>query len=530
MQSKRFAALLTATAVFMGLFAGCAKGQANGGQTKEPEQNTGAKPVVYTSIFPTYDFTRRLAAEDFDVQLLVPPGSEAHDWEPSAKDMARITEAQGFIFSGAGMEGWAEQVLSAAKDSKLKALEASKGLDLIKAEHHHGDGEHADAHHHEGHEHAAIQEKDVEQRAMSEFGGAYKSLGLVFESGALDKAIEASAKKEGHSFDEEKAEVLKHYKTDYPYIKVDGEKLQLTDKDGKVQEEASYEAKGFNFESHGDHAHVWYQYEKKSGSEKLPKYLLFNDHGYKANQPKEEGHLAHIHLLYGNESFEKTLEQDTVPFYVDAAVKDEVLQEIFAPEEEHEHAEEGHSHEHGEEGHHHHHHGPYDPHVWLSPKNVQGMMKNIAAFLQELKPEAKDAIQARLDENLKKLEDLDKSYSEALKPYKGRKMIVGHEAFGYICRDYGLEQYGIEGLLSESEPSPGHMAELVKVAKENGIRVIFTEPLGSSKTAETIAKEIGATVETLDPYEGPENADAAKTADYFKTMEENLAKLKKAFS
>jgi len=58
---------------------------------------------------------------------------------------------------------------------------------------------------------------------------------------------------------------------------------------------------------------------------------------------------------------------------------------------------------------------------------------------------------------------------------------VGHQAYGYLCKEYGLRQYAIEGLNAESEPTPARMAEIVKFIKENDIKVIFSEKLLSQK-------------------------------------------------
>ena len=49
------------------------------------------------------------------------------------------------------------------------------------------------------------------------------------------------------------------------------------------------------------------------------------------------------------------------------------------------------------------------------------------------------------------------------------------------------------------EPTAKHIADLVKSAKENGIRIIFVEPQFSRKSAEIIAKAIGGSVVVVDP-------------------------------
>ncbi len=55
----------------------------------EPEEPQSGLRIV-TTVFPAYDFARQIAGERAAVTLLLPPGAEAHSFEPTAKDMARI--------------------------------------------------------------------------------------------------------------------------------------------------------------------------------------------------------------------------------------------------------------------------------------------------------------------------------------------------------------------------------------------------------------------------------------------------------
>jgi zinc transport system substrate-binding protein len=104
---------------------------------------------IKVSFYPMYEFTKNIVGGLADVETLIPAGIEPHDWEPASRDMAAITDADVLIYNGAGMEGWAEQVLDSASGSKLVTVEASKGLEIIEGtgeeEEGHGEGE-ADDH------------------------------------------------------------------------------------------------------------------------------------------------------------------------------------------------------------------------------------------------------------------------------------------------------------------------------------------------------------------------------------------------
>jgi zinc transport system substrate-binding protein len=63
---------------------------------------------------------------------LVPAGVEPHDWEPTPKDMAKISEADVLVYNGAGLEGWVDQVNGSLKEGLLTTIEASKGITIME--------------------------------------------------------------------------------------------------------------------------------------------------------------------------------------------------------------------------------------------------------------------------------------------------------------------------------------------------------------------------------------------------------------
>lgn len=174
---------------------------------------------------------------------------------------------------------------------------------------------------------------------------------------------------------------------------------------------------------------------------------------------------------------------------------------------------------------HEHHHGEYDPHIWLDPENAKIEMNNIKDAFITQDPDNKDYYEENYKENAKKLDELNKEYKDELANVSKREFIVAHEAFGYICNAYDIEQVGIEGLSPDSEPDAAKMAEVSKFAKENNIKYIFFEELVSSKVSETIAKEVGAKTAVLNPIEGLTEDQLKAGEDYFSIMHKNLENL-----
>ncbi|WP_288729607.1 metal ABC transporter substrate-binding protein [uncultured Fusobacterium sp.] len=198
-------------------------------------------------------------------------------------------------------------------------------------------------------------------------------------------------------------------------------------------------------------------------------------------------------------------------------------------EKAHEHKHHEHEHEHHHEEHHHHHHGEWDPHVWLSLRAAQIEMENIKNLLVEVNPEQKEVYEENYRKAIKEFQALDEEFKETLAAFEGKEIVVVHEAFAYLCRDYHLHQLGIEGVFADSEPSPAKMKEIIDFVKEHQVKVIFFESLASPKVAEAIARETGAKTDMLNPIEGLTEEEMASGKDYLSVMRENLEALKKAF-
>lgn len=146
----------------------------------------------------------------------------------------------------------------------------------------------------------------------------------------------------------------------------------------------------------------------------------------------------------------------------------------------------------------HHHNENEDPHIWMSPKEVKIIAKNIFEILITFDSKNKNSYKVNYEKFIKEVDEVDNRIKEILKDVpKNAKIMVFHPAFGYFARDYNLKQHSIE--FEGKEPKPKMLIKLIKEAKEVGIKVIITEPEFSDKTAKVIAKEIGAKVESISP-------------------------------
>ncbi|MDF2887332.1 MAG: periplasmic solute binding protein [Lacrimispora sp.] len=133
--NRTMKAVLFTAAVSAAFLSGC-------GQKKEAD-NSG-KLSVMASFYPMYDFAVKIGGDKVNVTNMVPAGTEPHDWEPATKDITSLEKADVFVYSGAGMEHWAEDVLKTLKNKNLTVLEASSGITLMKG-HEYEEGESQEA-------------------------------------------------------------------------------------------------------------------------------------------------------------------------------------------------------------------------------------------------------------------------------------------------------------------------------------------------------------------------------------------------
>lgn len=165
-------------------------------------------------------------------------------------------------------------------------------------------------------------------------------------------------------------------------------------------------------------------------------------------------------------------------------------------EEEHNHANESEQ-EHEEEHDHEHSEGSKDPHIWTSPLNAKVMVENIYAGLVEIDPDNADLYAQNRAAYIAELDAADADIREVLEGKEGTSFIVYHPAWGYFADEYGLEEISVE--IEGKEPSVQDMQNLIDVANEKNIKVIFVQSGFSTSSAQTIADEIGGEVVEVDP-------------------------------
>jgi zinc transport system substrate-binding protein len=154
-----------------------------------------------------------------------------------------------------------------------------------------------------------------------------------------------------------------------------------------------------------------------------------------------------------------------------------------------------------------------DPHIWVDPINVKIIARNIADALCAIDSNNSDDYQKNLEHYLGELDMLDSEIKEILeKTPKNSKFMVFHPSWGYFAREYGLEQIAIE--VEGKSPKPKEIIAILKEAKKEKIKAIFTQPEFSDKSARIIANEL--------------KIEVIKTSPLAKDWAKNLKNLAKA--
>lgn len=146
---------------------------------------------------------------------------------------------------------------------------------------------------------------------------------------------------------------------------------------------------------------------------------------------------------------------------------------------------ETHSHAHG-----------VDPHVWTSPRALQKMAENAYAAIRRAYPDS-----VKYEANYKRLQAdlqaLDARTGEKIAQSGIEYFIIYHPALTYYARDYGIRQVAIEA--DGKEPSAKQLTQIIRQAREDGVRRILYQSQFPASAVEIIARDIDAEYVEVDP-------------------------------
>ncbi len=163
-----------------------------------------------------------------------------------------------------------------------------------------------------------------------------------------------------------------------------------------------------------------------------------------------------------------------------------------------------------------------DPHFWLSPARMLKVAKNVYNAFSSLYGE--ENFKENYENINKKLTRLHEKYERTLSSCQIKRFGAVHPAFGYLAKDYGLEQVVIREEHGHGDISPKELARIVKEIKKGDLKVILVPKGVFSKVAQILEDEYGVEVYEINVKIIPEE----EGDNYFKIMYKNLKTLRKA--
>ncbi len=139
-----------------------------------------------------------------------------------------------------------------------------------------------------------------------------------------------------------------------------------------------------------------------------------------------------------------------------------------------------------------------EPHIWSSTTNALIIAGNTFKALSQLDKENTNYYMARYDSLCHRIMQVDSLIHKQLSaPTAAKTFMIYHPALSYFARDYGLQQIPIEE--GGKEPSPAHLKALIDLCKASDVRVIFVQPEFDQRNAETIMKQTGTRIVSINP-------------------------------
>ena len=505
------------------------------------------KLKVVTTIFPEYDWARQIIGEKADnveLTLLLNNGVDLHSYSPSVKDIAKISEADIFVYVGGESDEWVDEVLKNAKNPSMKVINLVEVLgDKVKAEevvegmehehhHEHGHDEHGhdehdddDEHdHHDEHAHGkevkTFDDHDVKDRSLSDWAGEWQSPYPFVLDGSLDEAWEEKAEDGKKTAAEYKEYYKTGYKTDIASVSIKGDKITYKYDNGKTVS-AKYKYVGYFIQLwSGGTKGAMYRFERTDKKSDAPKFIEINDHMI------EPAKAEHFHLRMSNDSFDAIVDPEKYwPTFFPASMSAHEIGEHLSG-----HA---HHHDHDEHDEHHHHEEEKDEHVWLSLIFAKTLCGAIADALCEKDSANATVYKKNLASYTAKLDALDAKYVEAVKAAGKNTLVFGDRfPFRYMVEDYNLKYFAaFTGCSAESEASFKTIVFLSEKVNELGLNCVCQIETGNGKIAKTVisnSKNKKAKVVTFDSLQSTTAKQIKKGATYLGAMEKNLEVLKAA--
>ena len=169
-KKKKISVIAICMTLIICLFSGCGSGA---DKDKDKKEGEGKKLKVVTTIFPAYDWSKKMLgknAKNADITMLLDDGVDLHSYQPSAKDIAKISKCDVFVYVGGESDEWVKDALKEATNKKMivinlmsklgKSVKNEEVKEGMQAEHDHDHDKDKDHDHDKDKDHDHDKDKD----------------------------------------------------------------------------------------------------------------------------------------------------------------------------------------------------------------------------------------------------------------------------------------------------------------------------------------------------------------------------------
>lgn len=479
----------------------------------QSEGTTGqdADVNVVASFLPMYEFTKQVAGDRANVQLMVSEGQDAHGYEPSAQDVAAVNEADVFVYSSEEMEFWVDSLFNTLENNDLVIARAADGLE--------------DAHH----DHADAGDITVEGVADHyHTGDAVTLTAKVAEDVDYDHWHWYQRADENEEWSAVPGQSTDTFSVTAEDASFDVQAV-LYDNDHNVFAES--EAVAIEIDNHDDHHHDEEEHDHAPSSDEPIEIIGLADHYHTGDvvtlqaETSKDVTYDDWHWFKKEEhddDWQAVPEQDSSHFEHKTTGESFDIKAVLYDDDHNVHAESPSVHVLIDD------HDDQDPHIWLDPVLAQDQVRMIRDALIEADPDGESTYTKNADQFIHELQALDEDFRTALEGAENRTFVVQHQAFGYLADRYDLEQIAIGGLSTEIEPSPSRMAEIGELIEEYDVPVIYYQQGANSAIAQTVATETGTEIAVLYDLEVLSEELLENDLGYVEAMRQNLEALQQS--
>lgn len=152
--------------------------------------------------------------------------------------------------------------------------------------------------------------------------------------------------------------------------------------------------------------------------------------------------------------------------------------------------------------------GAPDPHFWLDPQRMLGVIDQIEAELAVVDPAGEATYAANADALKARLVELDRAIAARSKTWSKHTIVTFHGSMRYFAKRYGVRIAAVVEPIAGKEPTAAYIAEVLAAIERSGAAALFTEPQLDRGPGEMIAREAGIPLGELDPVGGVAGRDS----------------------